>query len=141
MEKEFKKDYSLKIESKFDFLPEIKNKKQASKDINCMIILLNYCFLKKNNFFIENFNKNVVKTVWKVYNTLKTNILTNNRVDLFEGIKAQELKSIRFIISNTVNNYNKIMENNNDLCSLISVNSLKHCLIIIGAVIKRNQNF
>lgn len=139
MEKDFKKDYSLKIASKFSFLPEITDKKQASEDINSMIILLNYCFLKKNNFFIENFNKNVIKTVWKVYNTLKTNILTINKLDLFEGINSQELKSVRFIISNTVNNYKKIMLNNNELCSIVSIDSLKRCLILIGMIIKREQ--
>lgn len=141
MEKDFKKDYSAKIALKFGFLPQIKDKQQSAQDVNSMIVLLNYCFLKKNNFFIDNFNKNVVKTVWKVYNTIKTNILTNDKLDLFEGVNAQELKSVRFIISNTVNNFNKIMLNNSELCSIISVESLKRCLILIGIIIKRNQEY
>ena len=140
MEKEFNKDYTEKIKNKIDLLPELPNKKQTIKAINSMIILLNYCFLKKNNFFIDNFNNHVIKTIWKVYNTLKTNIIIDNKKDLFEGINSQELKSIRFIISNVTNKYDYIKENNSELCSLVSVNSLKRCLVLINAIIQKHQN-
>lgn len=135
MDEIFNRDYVEKIKSKLIYDSTISDKQEAATDINNMIVLLNYCFLKKNNFFIDNFNKRVIKTVCLTYNNIKTNILTNTVFDLFDNVSYDGIRSIRFIIINSINNYS-IIKQNNELCSIISRDSLKRCLVIINNVLK-----
>lgn len=136
MDENFNKDYVEKIKSKLIYNSTISDKQEAATDINNMIVLMNYCFLKKNNFFIDNFNKRVIKTVCLTYNKIKTNILTSTVFDLFDNVSYDGIRSIRFIIINSINNYSIIKQNNNELCSIISRDSLKRCLVIINNVLK-----
>lgn len=126
MEQQYKKDYKLQIIDKLDNLKSIKDKDIFSSDMNDFITLLNYSFLTKNDFFIDNFNKKVIRIIYPAYNKIKTNIITNTCNYLFESLTKQQLKSIRFIILNAINNYEKIP------CQIISKNSLFHCLTVIN---------
>lgn len=133
------KDYIEKIKNKLVYDSSITNKDEVAKDFNSLINFMNFCFLNKNNFFVENFNKRVIKTVCLTYNKIKTNILTNNVFDLFDKIELDGMKSIRFIIINAINNYQTIKENNEELCSIISKDSLKRCLVLVNTCIKRKN--
>lgn len=126
MEQQYKKDYKLQIICKLDNLKSIKDKNIFSSDMNDFISLLNYSFLMKNDFFIDNFNQKVIRIIYPAYNKIKTNIISKNCNYLFESLTIQQLKSIRFIILNAINNYEKIP------CQIISKNSLFHCLTVIN---------
>ena len=126
MEQQYKKDYKLQIICKLDNLKSIKDKNIFSSDMNDFISLLNYSFLMKNDFFIDNFNQTVIRIIYPAYNKIKTNIISKNCNYLFESLTIQQLKSIRFIILNAINNYEKIP------CQIISKNSLFHCLTVIN---------
>jgi len=125
---EFYRNYSEKIAVKLN------DDSVKPEDINNIIILFNYCFLKKNDFFVENFNKRVIKTICSSYNQFKTNIFTSEITDLFYGLNADDIKSMRFVIINFINNYETIKLNNEELCSIISKDSVKHCLMKLNHV-------
>lgn len=133
MESRIKKDYTEKIKEKL--LGNIVNKDEAASDFNNFIILMNYCFVNKNNFFVDNFNHKILILIVTTYNRIKTNILTKEITDLFDSVSLDGLKSTRFIITNMINNYKEIKENNEELCELVSKNSLKRCLILFNDAI------
>jgi len=124
------KDYRLKIKEK----THITNAGEISENINNLIILLNWCFLKKNNFFIDDFNKKNIFSVCKTYNQLKTNILSKDYFieykNIFEKIDSTNIKTLKFILNNYVNNFNIINSDtkNTELCQKISKNSMRDCL-------------
>ena len=129
------RDYKLKIESKTQF-EEIYI---ASDDINNLIILLNWCFIHKNNFFVENFNKKSVFSVCLAYNIFKTNILSdNNYTRLFDKIELPQLKMFKFILHNYINNYTIIQsdEYNTRLCETVTKNSMNNCIQYLNGYIK-----
>jgi hypothetical protein len=119
------KDYTEKIKNK---LPD----NIDAADINNLIALLNYCFQKKNNFFVKDFNKRVIKEIYLTYNKLKTNILTTDIFDLFQEIPLDNIKLLRFILINFVNNYETINENN-ELC--IPKDSMKKCVNLLSTLL------
>lgn len=125
-----KKDYTSKIITKLDKLKSIKNKEEFSSDMNNFINLMNYCFLMKNNFFVESFNQKAIRIIYPGYNKIKSNIINSDCSYLFDTLTAQQLKSIRFIIVNAINNYERIE------CSIISKTSLFHCLSTINEAIQ-----
>ena len=122
-------DYKQQIINKLSKFNNIKDKNIFSSDMNDFINMMNYSFLMKNDFFIDNFNKKVLRIIYPAYNKIKTNIITENCNYLFESVTKQQLKSIRFIILNAINNYDKIP------CHLISKSSLFHCLTAINEAI------
>ncbi len=125
-------DYTEKIKNK---LP--KNSNLISSDINELIALFNYCFQQKNNFFILNFNKKVIKNIYTLYNQLKTNILTPEIDDIFGHIEIDNIKLLRFILINFVNNFEIInTPNNQELCDCISKDSMKRCLHYLNNILK-----
>lgn len=118
--KSFIVDYTAKIENKlsmYSFEPKV---------INDIMIILNYCFVRRNNFFISDFNKNIIKRLTGVYNKIRSNILKDNIYDIFLDISADDLKPLHFVIKNMVNNYTAISDNqeNNELCSIIHLSDL-----------------
>lgn len=118
--KSFIVDYTAKIENKlsmYSFEPKV---------INDIMIILNYCFVRRNNFFISDFNKNIIKRLTGVYNKIRSNILKDNIYDIFLDISADDLKPLHFVIKNMVNNYTTISDNqeNNELCSIIRLSDL-----------------
>ena len=129
----YKKDYTQQIIDKLNNLDTVKDKNVFASDMNNFINMMNYSFLMKNDFFIDNFNKKVIRIIYPAYNKIKTNIITNNCSYLFESLTNQQLKSIRFIIVNAINNYEKIP------CHLISKSSLFHCLTVINEAINKTK--
>lgn len=115
------KDYSIKLKNK---LPDNIN----SSDINEFISLLNYCFLMRNNFFVPNFNKKSINFIYLSYNKIKTNILTQNINNIFEDISSDNIKLLRFILINFVNNYQEIFDNNQEICKHVRKESMQHLI-------------
>lgn len=98
--KSVKRDYTKKIQGRYDVSPD---------DINGFISLMNYCFLTKNSFFIENFNTKTTKNIYLFYNQLKSNILNPYNKDLLENVPANSLKSMKFVLTNFVSKYEDII--------------------------------
>lgn len=98
--KSVKRDYSKKIQGRYDI---------SSDDINGFISLMNYCFLTKNSFFIENFNTKTTKNIYLFYNQVKSNILNPYNKDLLENVPLNSLKSMKFILTNFVSKYEDII--------------------------------
>lgn len=82
----------------------------SQDDINSMISLLNYCFLTKNEFFINTFNHKMINNVYMAYNRMKTNILEPEINDIYHNIKPKDMKLLRFIMNNFVSIYNNISD-------------------------------
>lgn len=134
------KDYILKIKLKSFF----ENKDVISEDINNLIVLLNWCFNKRNNFFIDDFNKKNIYPVSISYNQLKTNILSKEYFDkisdIFYKIEIQNLKTLKFVLYKFVNNYDEISRNteNHELLNIISKDSIKNCITYISDIIEES---
>lgn len=130
------KDYRLKIKEK----THISNSGEISENINNLIIFLNWCFLKRNNFFIDDFNKKNIFSVCKTYNQLKTNILSKEYFieykNIFEKIDIPNIKTLKFILNNYVNNFNVINTDtkNTELCQKVSKDSMKSCLTYLEKI-------
>lgn len=120
------KDYTEKINKK------INTDTILGSDINELIVFLNYSFREKNNFFIENFNQKSIKTVYLLYNQLKTNILVPEITEIFYNITIDKFKVLRFILINTINNFEIIKNNNDELCQHISEESFQRVLKYIN---------
>ena len=137
-EEDFKKkcirDYTQKTQYMVDL-----NTKQS--DINEMINLLNYSFMVQNNFFCEEFNVKLIKNVYNVYNRMKTNILNKDCLNLFDGIDKKDLKVLKFICTNFVNNFTKISKNpdNDKILIYVSLEGLKRFGEFINIRIRQMQ--
>ena len=105
-----------------------------AEDINSLVMFLNYCFTMKNNFFIENFNKGMIKNVYHVYNKMKTNIFSESE-NLYTSLLPSDTKLLKFILSNFLSNYKKISDE--QIKSYINETQLKN---IIGTLHGNNQN-
>lgn len=128
--KSFIVDYTSKIENKlsmYTFEPKV---------INDIMIILNYCFVKRNNFFITDFNKNIIKRLTAVYNKIRSNILKDNVYDILTDISDDDLKPLHFVIKTMVNGYDNISNNseNNELCSIIHLNDLVSILRALNSI-------
>lgn len=132
------KDYTPKIIKK---LYNGENLQEKSEDINNLIVLLNWCFHTKNNFFIEDFNKRLVHPVCDSYNKLKSNILGDNIFynieEVFADISPENIKTLRFILLRYINIYDTLLENHkssdnryniNTLWERVTKNSMKNCV-------------
>lgn len=100
-----------------------KNMNLSSDDVNQLVIFLNYCFLTKNNFFVENFNKNMLKNVYHVYNTIKTNIISCDN-NLYTDIDISELKLLKFILNNFVNKSKNIDESVKEYINVTNIRNV-----------------
>lgn len=128
------KDYTNRLHEKFNI--------DKASDINNMIAFFNWCFFHKNNFFIDKFNIKFIPNVCDSYNKLKTNILSkNNNSDIFENIQISELRRLKFILYNYVQNYNKIFENSENklLCNMVLQDSIRNCIIYISEKIEEKN--
>lgn len=131
------KDYSPKIKEK---LYNTENLNEKSSDINNLIILLNWCFHTKNNFFVPNFNKRLVHPVCFAYNKIKNNILTQNVFykieDVFTDIPKENIKTLKFILLRYINIYDSLPDsepitnnqNINTLWETVTKKSIKNCI-------------
>lgn len=95
------------------------------EDINSLVIFLNYCFTMKNNFFIENFNKGMIKNVYHVYNKMKTNIFSESD-NLYTSLLPSDTKLLKFILSNFLSNYKNVFDQ--EIKSYINETQLKNII-------------
>lgn len=74
---------------------------------NEYLVFLIDCFNKKNDFYVDNFNRNGLIHVKEFYTKLKTNILRNSELEdyteLFADINPASIKCMNFIIINYIN--------------------------------------
>jgi hypothetical protein len=131
MEKTIFNDYSEKLKNKK--LPQ----NLESADINQLITLLNYCFLTKNNFFIDDFNKRVIKNVYLSYNQIKTNILTPTIKEVFNSIEKDNIKLLRFIAINFVNNYDNLKNNDEELFKYVEKENIKNIIKVLSSILTK----
>lgn len=130
------KDYCAKIKPKI--LPYFDSTNSMDEsNFNDFLNLMNWCFIKKNNFFIKDFNKKTIKDICLVYNQMKTNVLSKNG-DLFENINIQQLKMLKFILHQYITGYDSMIvdPNTEELCLKIQKQSMKKCLQHFGALIQ-----
>ena len=79
---------------------------EESNAVNSMIIFINHAFKEKNNFFVKDFNVKLIKFVQVAYNQIKTNILSKDKnIKVFDDITIENLKLLKFILSNLKFNY------------------------------------
>lgn len=121
------KDYTNRLHEKFEV--------DKASDINNMVAFFNWCFFHKNNFFVEKFNIKFIPNVCEAYNKLKTNILSkNNNSDIFENIPISELRRIKFIMYNYIQNYDIISEKSENklLCNIVLPETMRNCILYIS---------
>ena len=115
------KDYTLKLQNK--------NLAELDADgINSLVSLLNFSFKTQNNFFIEKFNKKMIKQVNLVYNQLKTNILSQEIDNILYNIHEDDIKLLRYIVINFVNNFEIIEKTESELCLKINREIMKNLI-------------
>jgi hypothetical protein len=133
-----------------DYTEKINNKSKDGvvfnvaevNSINNLITFLNWSFNKKNNFFIQDFNKKKVFDICSLYNELKSEILQpkeiNSIFDLFYLIDETKIKTLKFIIKQYVINFEniKMVETNIDLFEQVTKESMITLLQIINNKIK-----
>lgn len=127
-------DYEEKIKNKFHILKD----KDFPQNLNNLIIMLNYSFKEKNNFFVSNFNEKNIFLVTGFYNQLKTNILNKDLIidnkQIFDNIEFTKIKSIKFIVVNFIKNFESIQENHTELCSKIDKESFQKILKTLNSL-------
>ena len=104
-------DYTNKIKERFYIIDD----NEFPENLNSLIVFLNYCFYKKNGFFVKNYNIKNINKVNNFYNELKSNIFNKDLVltsskQLFNNISNDKIKNIMFIIKNYLFNFNKLEE-------------------------------
>ena len=121
--------------------PKLANSVLTPEDFNSLIVLLNWCFITKNDFFIDNFNRKFVRPICTTYNQIKTNILTKDETDIFHNISEANLKQLKYILYQYVNNFDAISANetNTELCLKVSKQSIKNCVHFILEYLKGIQ--
>lgn len=119
------KDYTEKIRGKLNIIPNCTSIKP--EEFNSLIILLNYCFMKQNNFFIDSFNRRNIKVICNTYNQIKTNVLNREEHDIFNICNCESLKMIKFILIQFLSKYDTIKNTDIILCQKVSKSSIKAC--------------
>lgn len=143
--KEIYKDYTLKITAKIYGTP----KQEESVNINNLIIFFNYCFKKRNNFFIDDFYKKSIFKVCLAYNKLKANVLSPDIIfdicEIFSGIEGSQLSTIRYILYKYVNNYNSIViktaEEDSEFCTIVTKESIQECIKYLERYINQHEQY
>lgn len=143
LEKIFK-DYTEKIDNKILYCDPNEINAATSQDYNNLVIFLNWCFAKRNNFFIVDFNLSKLKNIYSAYNKLKCNILINEKCYIFRNINIHQLKSLKFILNNYVKNFRTINKGNNvPLCMTVSkisiINCIKEINVQLNLLLEKNQ--
>lgn len=122
------KNYEDKIKTRI----YVDNAAQTASDVNKIIILLNFCFYTRNNFFILNFNKSVIHKITAIYSALKTNTLTENGffndIQQFMGVDNSNHKLLRFILKRYKANFDIIEETHPLLTENVDLESIGRLL-------------
>lgn len=131
------KNYLTSLRSKIDDSAD--STKLYTCDINRMIILLNWCFKYKNNFFIDDIRRSLVLSLIQIYNKIKSNILCVNDNDILFGLSKNQLKQLRFVLSRYVMIHANLIDDpaHADLTSVVNIDSIKRCIIHVNDNIKK----
>jgi hypothetical protein len=131
------KDYSIKIGEKLD-LGYAEN--VTALDINSMVVMLNWCFKLRNNFFDRDFNKKSLHGITEAYKQVKTNILLDHSETktFFDNITTENLRILKFVLSKYLGIYDSIRFDgyHNTLCEKASKGSLQKCLALLSNHLK-----
>lgn len=80
---------------------------EMTEAINEFLVFLIRCFNDKNDFYVPDFNKNVLIYIKRFYTKLKTNILNktslNSYTELLNNIDNKSLKCMKFVLMNYIN--------------------------------------
>ena len=125
MESSIFKNYSEKIRGKLNIFPD--SIAINPEEFNSLIVLLNYCFTEKNNFYIDSFNKRNIKLICNIYNQIKTNIFNIEEKDVFNLCDIKSLKMLKFILIQFLSKYDNIKQTDIELCENVSISSIKIC--------------
>lgn len=109
------------------------NINETSVAVNELINFFNYCFLMRNGFFIENFNKRQLHCICEAYNKMKTNIIVNGNNTVFDRLSESEIRQFKFIINKNINN--KIYEK----FEWLTKNGLQICLDLLSCAYYASQ--
>ena len=109
------------------------NINETSVAVNELINFFNYCFLTRNGFFIENFNKRQLHGICEAYNKMKTNIIVTGNNTVFDRLSEAEIRQFKFIINKTINN--KIYEK----FKWLTKNGLQICLDLLSCASYESQ--
>lgn len=134
------KNYMTSLRAKID---ESKDTTLYTYDVNSMIILLNWCFKNKNNFFIDSdIRRGLVLSMIQTYNKIKSNVLCSNSHDVFDGLSLYQLKQLRFVLSRYVMVYSRLKEDDahDDLVSVVNIDSIKRCITRVNNNMKNNND-
>lgn len=133
------KDYTNKIIMKIDDIDDKNYMK--SHDFNSMIVLLNWCFTTRNDFFVNNLNKKFIKVIAQTYNQLKSNIIDIGEGDVFNHITQNNLKTLKFILYQYINAYDSLVDEYHEcLINAVSKQSIKNCIKQINDYMKENED-
>lgn len=99
--------------------------KLMQSDINEFLSFINYCFLVKNNFFVDNFDFKSLKYIYIAYNSIKSNILDKDCIDLFKGLDITTMKTLNFIVRNLIFHYDDFELVNIKMSKYISLDGMK----------------
>lgn len=130
------KDYKNKILNKIYGNKENQETIEKVSNVNDLIVFFNYCFHKRNNFFIEDFNRKSIYKICESYNKLKSNVLSTEPVsevwEIFSGIEKDNIKTLKFIIYRFLGNYENISKSTDrddvEFVSIINKKSIESCL-------------
>lgn len=102
------------------------------EDLNAVISLFNYSFATKNNFFVDGFNMNQFKNVYTIYNTLKTNILTDSgSCGVMHNLEVWQLKLMRHILINFIDGYDTFTQDDAELCLNIAKENIQNVATVL----------
>lgn len=133
------RDYTSKICMKIDDIDDRNFMK--SRDLNNMIVLLNWCFATRNDFFVNNLNKKFIKVIQQTYNQLKSNIIDITECDVFNHITQSNFKTLKFILYQYINAYDSLVdEYHKCLIDVVSKDSIKNCIKQINEYVKENED-
>lgn len=140
--------YKSKIQKNYEekIIPKLycNNVREVATDINNIVVLLNFCFHTKNDFFIVDFNKSLTHKIMVFYNNLKNNILTEgafyNDVFEFMDITDKSALMIRFILKRYKNNFNVIAQYFPQLTNQVTEESIDRLISLLNEEIKKPVN-
>jgi hypothetical protein len=136
--KDIFRDYRIKIWEKLDKLGQASGSplRVDADDINNMVILLNWCFSTRNNFFSRDFNRNSIYGVSTMYNQLKSNILLeeDGHKSFFDNITVESIKVLKYIMNQYISVYEELSKDNyyNELCKRVSKDSVRRCVLFMN---------
>lgn len=133
------KNYVKKIEQKIDDL--MPNQVMKCHDFNSMIIWFNWCFFTRNDFFVTNLHTTCLRSVLRLYNQIKTNMLDQWEPDLFNHLTIRDFKLLKFLLHQYINQFDSLTDDFNAvLKKAVSKESIQNCITQINIYIDNNAD-